>query len=31
MDYTIMAHNANFIPPVQKPLPSFLEEVGEKG
>jgi len=31
MNYTIMAHNANFIPPVQKPNPGFLPEVGEQG
>jgi len=31
MDYSIMPHNANFVPPVQKPLPSFLDEVGEEG
>lgn len=31
MDYSIMPHNANFVPPVQKPLPSFLNEVGEEG
>jgi len=26
-----MAHNANFIPPVQKPNPGFLSEIGEQG
>jgi hemoglobin len=31
MDYTILAYNANYVPPVEKPLPSFLEEVGEEG
>jgi len=31
MNYTITAHNANFIPPVQKPNPNFLVEVGEEG
>ena len=31
MNYSIMAHNANFIPPVQKPTPNFLKEVGEEG
>lgn len=31
MDYSILAHNANFIPPVQKPNPQFLIEVGEQG
>jgi len=31
MNYSIMAHNANFIPPVQKPNPEFLVEVGEQG
>jgi len=31
MNYTIVAHNANYIPPVQKPLPSFYTEVGEQG
>ncbi len=31
MNYSIMAHNANFIPPVQKPNPNFLKEVGEEG
>jgi len=31
MNYTIMAHNANFIPPVQKPNPTFLAEIGEQG
>lgn len=31
MDYSILPHNANYIPPVQKPLPSFLDEVGEQG
>ena len=31
MNYSIMAHNANFIPPVQKPNPNFLQEVGEEG
>jgi len=31
MNYAIMAYNANFIPPVQKPLPSFLEELKEEG
>ena len=31
MNYSIMAHNANFIPPVQKPNPDFLQEVGEEG
>jgi hemoglobin len=31
MNYTILAHNANYIPPVQKPNPAFLTEVGEEG
>ena len=31
MNYSIMAHNANFIPPVQKPNPAFLHEIGEQG
>ena len=31
MNYSIMAYNANFIPPVQKPNPNFLKEVGEQG
>jgi hemoglobin len=31
MDYSILAHNANFIPPVQKPNPSFLPQVTEQG
>jgi len=31
MNYTILAHNANYIPPVTKPAPTFLEEVGEEG
>ena len=31
MNYSITPHNANFIPPVQKPNPSFLKEVGEQG
>jgi len=31
MNYSILAHNANFIPPVEKPNSSFLEEVGEQG
>lgn len=31
MDYSILAHNANFIPPVQKPNPEFLAEIGEQG
>lgn len=31
MDYSILAHNAHFIPPVQKPNPEFLTEVGEQG
>ena len=31
MNYSIMAHNANFIPPVQKPNPGFLLEIGEQG
>jgi len=31
MNYTITPHNANFIPPVQKPNPKFLQEVGEQG
>jgi len=31
MNYNILAHNANYIPPVQKPNPSFLTEVGEQG
>jgi len=31
MNYTIMAHNANFIPPVQKPNSDFLPEIGEQG
>jgi len=31
MNYAILAHNANFIPPVEKPNPSFLQEVGEQG
>jgi len=31
MNYSIMAHNASFIPPVQKPNPEFLTEVGEQG
>ncbi len=26
-----MAHNANFIPPVQKPNSGFLPEIGEQG
>jgi len=31
MNYSILPHNANFIPPVQKPTPAFLAEVGEQG
>ena len=31
MNYTITAHNAAFIPPVQKPHENFLKEVGEEG
>ena len=31
MNYSIMAYNANFIPPVQKPNSGFLSEVGEQG
>jgi len=31
MNYSILRHNANFIPPVQKPNPQFLIEVGEQG
>ena len=31
MNYSIMAYNANFIPPVQKPHPDFLKEVTEEG
>jgi hemoglobin len=31
MNYSIMAHNASFIPPVQKPNPSFLNEIEEQG
>jgi len=31
MDYIITPHNANFIPPVQKPSPQFLKELGEQG
>jgi len=31
MDYTILPHNANYIPPVEKPLPRFLDEAGEQG
>lgn len=31
MNYSILAHNANFIPPVQKPSSTFLTQVGEEG
>lgn len=31
MDYSILPHNANYIPPVEKPLPRFLDETGEQG
>ena len=31
MDYTILPHNSNFIPPVQKPNAGFLPEIGEQG
>ena len=31
MTYEILPYNANYIPPVQKPNPEFLLEVGEKG
>ena len=31
MNYNILAHNAQYIPPVQKPNPSFLTQVGEEG
>ena len=31
MNYSILAHNANFIPSVQKPNPDFLPQVGEQG
>ena len=31
MNYTIMPHNANFIPPVEKPSLNFLPQVGEQG
>ncbi len=31
MDYSILPHNANFIPPVEKPHPEFLKELGEQG
>ena len=31
MNYTITAHNANFIPPVEKPNPAFLTQIEEQG
>ena len=31
MDYSILPYNANYIPPVEKPNPDFLLEVGEQG
>ena len=31
MNYTIIAYNADYIPPVQKPNPEFLTEIGEQG
>lgn len=31
MDYSILAYNANFIPPIEKPNPQFLTQVGEEG
>jgi len=31
MNYSILAHNANYIPPVKKPNADFLKEVGEEG
>jgi len=31
MNYTILTHNAHYIPPIEKPYPSFLKEVGEEG
>lgn len=31
MNYNIIQHNANFVPPVQKPNPTFLPQVGEQG
>jgi len=31
MNYSILAHNANFIPPVQKPSPNFLAQITEQG
>ena len=31
MNYSILAHNANFIPPVQKPNPDFLPQITEQG
>jgi len=31
MNYAILAHNANYIPPIEKPNSDFLREVGEDG
>lgn len=31
MNYSILPYNASYIPPVQKPHPEFLQEVGEEG
>ena len=31
MNYSILAHNANFIPPVEKPNPDFLTQIQEQG
>ena len=31
MNYSILAHNANFIPPVEKPNPDFLAQIKEQG
>ncbi len=31
MNYSILPYNANFIPPIEKPNPDFLTQVGEEG
>ena len=31
MNYSILAHNAEYMPPILKPNPEFLTQVGEQG